>query len=161
MEKNLSWGHVVNHKSHTEWPGAEPGSPWFETGDYLSHGTDKWNKQKEERTSSQYLSVWTEYIVSSSTNSMQKPWSREKLLPLSSLCISVWNSSARYKVMPRYTVIILFTLILYKILKIWEKSIWKVFAVITMKFFTVKYMLSIPSISNWQTPDALPVTYDL
>lgn len=94
MEKNWSCGHIVNHKSHTEWPGAEPGSPWCETGDYLSHGTDKWNKQKEERTSSHYLSIWTEYFVSSSTNSMQRPWSRKKLLPLSTLCISVWNSSA-------------------------------------------------------------------
>jgi hypothetical protein len=38
--KNLSQCHFVNHKSHMDSPGIEPGPPRWESGtDRLSHGT--------------------------------------------------------------------------------------------------------------------------
>ena len=33
LEKQLLQYHSVRHKSHMGWPGFEPGSPWWETGD--------------------------------------------------------------------------------------------------------------------------------
>jgi hypothetical protein len=33
--KNPSHCHSVHHKSHTDWPGCEPGPPRWETGDWL------------------------------------------------------------------------------------------------------------------------------
>jgi hypothetical protein len=32
-EKNLSQCHSVHHKSHMDWPGREPGTPWWQAGD--------------------------------------------------------------------------------------------------------------------------------
>jgi hypothetical protein len=30
--KNLTQYHFVHHKSYLNWPGREPGPPWWETG---------------------------------------------------------------------------------------------------------------------------------
>jgi len=39
-ERNLSQWHFVQHKSHIDWLGIEPGSPWWEsTTGSLGHGT--------------------------------------------------------------------------------------------------------------------------
>jgi hypothetical protein len=32
-EQNLSQSHFVQHKSHSDWPGREPGPPLWEAGD--------------------------------------------------------------------------------------------------------------------------------
>jgi hypothetical protein len=42
-EKNLSQCHFWGHKSHMDWSGIEPGSPWRETGNYQpeSHSQNK------------------------------------------------------------------------------------------------------------------------
>ena len=34
LEKNLYQCNFINHRSHMNWSGIEPGSPWCEAGDY-------------------------------------------------------------------------------------------------------------------------------
>jgi hypothetical protein len=33
LERSLSQYHFVHHNSHMDWPGLEPGLPWWEAGD--------------------------------------------------------------------------------------------------------------------------------
>jgi hypothetical protein len=42
-ERNLSEWDFTQHKSHMNWHACEPGSPQWETADYLNHGTTFWN----------------------------------------------------------------------------------------------------------------------